>query len=75
MKKQQHALEYAKEQGSSTLLSSIRQEAYEAVWDKAKSEMLKEVRDWFCEPYCQFYGLEDYCRTCPMNKEECWLKD
>lgn len=51
------------------------EEAYEAGWDKAKSELLKEVRDWFCNPYCKFYGLEDYCSTCPMNKEECWLKD
>ena len=75
MNKQQHALEYAKLQGSSALLSSIRQESYEAGWDKAKSELLKEVRDYFCNPYCKFYGLEDYCSTCPMNKEECWLKD
>lgn len=50
------------------------EEAFEEGWDKAKSELLKEVRDWFCNPYCKFYGLEDYCSTCPMNKEECWLK-
>lgn len=49
--------------------------AYQAGYEKAKSELLKEVKDWFCNPYCKFYGLEDYCSTCPMNKEECWLKD
>ena len=46
-------------------------EFFEAGWDKAKSKLLKELRDWFCNPYCKFYGLEDYCSTCPMNKEEC----
>lgn len=49
--------------------------AYQSGYESAKSELLKEVRDWFCNPYCKFYGLEDYCSTCPMNNEECWLKD
>ena len=51
------------------------EDAYETGWDKAKSELLKEVKDWFCEPYCRFYGNEDFCNTCAMKEEECWLKD
>lgn len=51
------------------------EEFFEIGWDKAKSELLKEFKDWFCEPYCRFYGNEDYCRTCPLKKEDCWLKD
>lgn len=51
----------------------VRQ-SYEAGWDSAKKELLKEFEDWFCNGYCQFYGLEDYCSTCPLKKEECWLK-
>lgn len=51
------------------------EEAYESGWDKAKSELRKEFEDWFCNGYCRFYSNEDYCSTCPLKKEECWLKD
>lgn len=50
-------------------------EGFERGWDKAKSELRKEFEDWFCNGYCRFYGNEDYCSTCPLKKEECWLKD
>lgn len=50
-------------------------EGFEAGWNKAKPELLKEFEDWFCNGYCRFYGNEDYCSTCPIRKEECWLKD
>lgn len=39
-----------------------------------KQKLLEEISGWFCESYCMFYGNEDYCRTCPIKDESCWLK-
>ena len=39
-----------------------------------KSKMLAEFREWFCESYCMFYGMEDYCSSCPSKDESWWLK-
>lgn len=41
---------------------------------KLKQKLLAEIADWLCESYCMFYGNEDYCRTCPIKDENCWLK-
>lgn len=40
-----------------------------------KKKLLAEFREWFCEGYCQFYGMDDYCRCCPVKDESCWLRD
>lgn len=39
-----------------------------------KEKMLTEFREWFCDGYCQFYDIDDYCRCCPVKDESCWLK-
>ena len=26
-----------------------------------KEKMLTEFREWFCDGYCQFYDIDDYC--------------
>lgn len=39
-----------------------------------KEKMLTEFREWFCDGYCQFYDIDDYCRCCPIKDESCWLK-
>jgi hypothetical protein len=39
-----------------------------------KKKLLAEFREWFCEGYCQFYGLDDYCICCPVKDENCWLR-
>lgn len=39
-----------------------------------KEKMLTEFREWFCDGYCQFYEIDDYCRCCPIKDESCWLK-
>ena len=39
-----------------------------------KKKLLAEFREWFCEGYCQFYGMDDYCRCCPVKDESCWLR-
>lgn len=28
-----------------------------------KEKMLTEFREWFCDGYCQFYDIDDYCRV------------
>lgn len=40
-----------------------------------KKKLLAEFREWFCEDYCQFYGMDDYCRCCPVKDENCWLRE
>ena len=40
-----------------------------------KKKLLAEFREWFCEGYCQFYGMDDYCRCCPVKDENCWLRE
>lgn len=40
-----------------------------------KKKLLAEFREWFCEGYCQFYGMDDYCRCCPVKDESCWLRE
>lgn len=46
---------------------------FEAGWDAAKQELMKEFREHFCEPYCLYFGNDDYCRCCPIKDEKCWL--
>lgn len=51
------------------MVKQLNIESEKEIVQKAKEEMVEKFKDWFCEPYCQFYGNEDYCRTCPLNKK------
>lgn len=68
----QHADTCADRDDESWMIAYV---AFKKGFNKAKSELRKEFEDWFCNGYCRFYGDEDYCSTCPLKKEECWLKD
>lgn len=57
------------------MLKQLNRDYEDEIANKAKEEMIYKFKDWFCEPYCRFYGNEDYCKTCAMNKKECWLED
>jgi hypothetical protein len=51
------------------MLKQLNGDYEKEIANKAKEEMIKTFKDWFCEPYCRFYGNEDYCKTCLMNKK------
>lgn len=51
------------------MMKQLNLDASEDNTKRIKEEMIKKFKDWFCEPYCQFYGNDDYCKTCPMNKK------
>lgn len=40
---------------------------------RCKSSSTQQAK--FCEGYCQFYGMDDYCRCCPVKDENCWLRE
>lgn len=43
--------------------------------EEVKEKMLAEFREWFCDAYCMFYKVADYCKRCPIKDKDCCLKD
>lgn len=39
-----------------------------------KEKMLTEFREWFCDGYCQFYDIDDYCRCLPYQRRKLLAK-
>lgn len=54
---------------SEEMIKQLNGDYEKEIAKNAKEEMIEKFKDWFCEPYCRFYGNEDYCKTCPMNKK------
>lgn len=42
--------------------------------NEIKEKLLTEFSGWFCDAYCQYFGLDDFCKCCPIKDANCWLK-